>query len=64
MRLLPLYQRALGNAEKALGKNDPLVGACLNNLAEVFEALGKAEPIEAMYLRALDICENHPDPPF
>jgi len=62
----PLYQRALGIAEKALGAEHPYVGAGLNNLAALYHAQGRYEEAEPLYQRALAITEKalgaeHPD---
>merc|ERR1711971_102067 len=62
----PLYTRALGMREKALGPEHPDVAASLNNLAELYYRLGDLGKSEALFKRALSIKEKalgpeHPD---
>ncbi len=62
----PLYQRALGIREKALGPEHPDVATSLNNLAALYRAQGKYAEAEPLYQRALGIREKalgpeHPD---
>jgi len=54
----PLFQRALGIYEKALGPEHPYVATGLNNLAELYSALGKYAEVEPLYQRALGIEEK------
>ncbi len=61
----PLYLRALGIEEKALGKNHPYVANTLSYLASLYQTQGKYAKAESLYLRALGIKEkalgkNHP----
>ena len=62
----PLYRRALGIYEKALGKDHPNVATSLNNLALLLASQGKYVEAEPLYRRALAIKEkalgpDHPD---
>ncbi len=54
----PLYQRALGIVEKALGPEHPRVAGSLNNLAALYEAQGKYGEAEPLHKRALAIREK------
>ena len=54
----PLYKRALGIWEKALGPEHPDVATSLNNLAVLYDAQGKYVEAEPLYQRALGIWEK------
>jgi tetratricopeptide (TPR) repeat protein len=54
----PLYQRALGIMEKALGPAHPNVAQSLNNLAVLYDDQGKYAEAEPLYQRALRIWEK------
>jgi tetratricopeptide (TPR) repeat protein len=54
----PLYKRALGIWEKALGPEHPDVATSLNNLALLYQAQGKLAEAEPLYKRSLDIVEK------
>jgi tetratricopeptide (TPR) repeat protein len=58
---LPLAQRALELREKALGREHPLVGDALLNLAVITRNLGKIEESKGFYLRAEAIYEKGGD---
>ena len=63
---IPLAQRALAIAEKALGPAHPDTAGSLNNLAELYRATGAYAKAEPLYERALAIAEKalgpaHPD---
>jgi tetratricopeptide (TPR) repeat protein len=51
----PIYQRALGIVEKALGPGHPSLASILNNIADLDRSLGKYAEAEALYQRALVI---------
>ena len=51
----PLYKRALGIFEKALGPEHPDVATCLNNLAATYESLRSYAEAASLYQRALSI---------
>jgi tetratricopeptide (TPR) repeat protein len=53
----PMYQRALGIVEKALGPEHPNLASILNNIAELDRTLGKYPEAEAFCQRALAIRE-------
>jgi CHAT domain-containing protein/Flp pilus assembly protein TadD len=62
---IPLTERALAIFEKALGPDHPDVGTSLNNLAVLYENLGRYEEVDSLYQRSLAIREkalgpNHP----
>jgi tetratricopeptide (TPR) repeat protein len=54
----PLYKRALGIYERAVGPDHPDVATGLNNLATLYEAQGRYEEAEPLYKRALGIYEK------
>ena len=63
---IPLGQRALAIAERRYGPNHPEVGIALNNLAELYEGVGRYAEAEPLFKRDLAITENakgpdHPD---
>lgn len=63
---IPLAQRALALAEREFGPNHPEVGAALNNLAELYEGVGRYAEAEPLFRRDLAITEkvrgpDHPD---
>ena len=55
----PLYKRALGISEKALGPDHPSVALGLYNLGSLYDTLGDYEKAEPLYKRALEIDERH-----
>ena len=57
----PLYQRALGIREKALGEH-PDVATSLNNLAELYHRQGEYGKVEPLFERALAIWEKASGP--
>ena len=62
----PLYRRALGIREQALGPTHPGVAQSLNNLAALYQAQGRYAAAEPLYQRALASRErvlgtDHPD---
>jgi tetratricopeptide (TPR) repeat protein len=54
----PVYQRALGIREKALGPEHPAVAQSLNNLAALYDDQGKYAEAEPLYQRALGMREK------
>jgi CHAT domain-containing protein len=54
----PLYVRALGILEKAVGPTHPLVATNLSQLARLYEAQGAYRDAEPLLLRASDIREQ------
>ncbi len=54
----PLYQRALGIYETALGPEHPYVATGLNNLAGLYHTQGKYAEAEPLYQRSLAIREK------
>jgi tetratricopeptide (TPR) repeat protein len=52
---LELVQKALKQAEKELGSDDPSVARCLNNLAEMYRAQGNLEQALPLWERSLEI---------
>lgn len=63
---MPLAVRALALAERMYGSNHPEVGIAANNLAEIYEALGRYAEAEPLFKRDLEILEKvhgpeHPD---
>jgi tetratricopeptide (TPR) repeat protein len=54
----PLYRRALGNSEGALGADDTFVAINLNNLADLLRREGDLANAEPLYRRALAIDEK------
>ncbi len=62
----PLYLRALGIYETALGPEHPDVATSINNMAALYHSQGKYAEAEPLYQRALAITEKalgpeHPD---
>ena len=51
----PLYVRALGISENALGPDDPVIANTLDNLADLYMTTGNPERAEPLYLRAYEI---------
>jgi CHAT domain-containing protein/Tfp pilus assembly protein PilF len=63
---IPMAQRALTVAEKALGPEDPARAYFLNSLAQLYRAIGAYAEAEPLYKKALSIREKvlgpeHPD---
>ncbi|OGF68074.1 MAG: hypothetical protein A2Y62_18345 [Candidatus Fischerbacteria bacterium RBG_13_37_8] len=63
---IPLAEKALEMNEKALGKDNALVGENVQILAQLYHADGRYEEAEPLFLRALDMTEkklgkDHPD---
>ena len=54
----PLFKRALGIREKALGPEHPAVATILNNMAELYRADGRYAEAEPLYKRSLAIWEK------
>jgi CHAT domain-containing protein/tetratricopeptide (TPR) repeat protein len=54
----PLFRRALEINEKALGPEHPLVAMSVNNLAHVYQHLGRYTEMLPLYRRALAITEK------
>jgi hypothetical protein len=46
------YEWAVASTERAVGKTDPLLAACLKDYAQVLRRLGKTESASAAELRA------------
>jgi tetratricopeptide (TPR) repeat protein len=59
---VPLAQRVLAIAERALGSDHRDVATLLNNLAELCRRQGRYTDAEPLYKRALAIREKVPDP--
>ncbi len=65
------YEEAVGQTEAALketedfGEHDPLLATTLNNLATLYESLGRHGKAEPLYKRSLAIAEKAlgPEPP-
>lgn len=51
----PLYRRALAMRENALGPDHPLVAGCLNNYADLLDALNQPERAAELRARASTI---------
>ena len=65
-RGIPLAQQACNLAKTYFGENHPDSAASLNNLAELYESMGRfadAEPLhlQAKEIRRVALGENHPD---
>jgi len=63
---IPYSKRSLEIAERILGKDDPIVANCLNDLATLYQDAGRYAEAEPLYKRALEIHEktlgkDHPD---
>lgn len=63
---LPLAQRALAIEERELGPRDPRVLGILNNLATLFQRVGRIDEAEKAYRRSLELKRetlppNHPN---
>jgi CHAT domain-containing protein/Flp pilus assembly protein TadD len=61
-----LLKEALGIRQKVLGREHPDTAACLNNLAELYEAMSDYAKAEPLYKEALEIFQKvlgpeHPD---
>ncbi len=54
----PYAKEALRLGTEEFGPNDPSTAALLNDLAEIYRALGKYGEAEPLYKRALPIVEN------
>ena len=61
----PLYKQAMEICRTALGERHPHYAASLNNLAELYRAMGRHADAEPLYKQAMEICrtalgERHP----
>jgi hypothetical protein len=57
--------RSLQICETQLGPDHPATASSLNNLAALYESMGRYSEAEPLYLRTLEVCmnclgENHP----
>ena len=50
-----LYEQTIEEIETHLGAEDPLLGSCLNNVAGLYNRLGKYDKALASYLQATDL---------
>jgi tetratricopeptide (TPR) repeat protein len=58
---LPRFEEALKLAEERYGKSSPLLSLELNNLGEVYRALGRYEAAEPLFKRAIALDEETRD---
>jgi CHAT domain-containing protein len=58
-RAEPLYRQALEVRKQALGDKHPVTVQSLNNLAFLYQMMGKSARAESMGREALDTCEQH-----
>ena len=58
----PLFKRALAIREKSLPHGHPDIGQSLNNLATLYEKLGRHRDSEPLFKRALAIYEKAAGP--
>ncbi len=54
----PLYGRSLAIREQQLGANHPATAITLNNLAGLFESMGRYSEAEPLLVRSLAIREQ------
>jgi tetratricopeptide (TPR) repeat protein len=59
---LPLYKRVFAIVEKVQGPEHPAMGVCLNNLAELYRAMGEYGAALPLYKRTLAIAEKAQGP--
>jgi len=57
---LPVARRLVALREKMFGREDPVVGIALSNLAEIYRAKKKYDEAEPLYRRSLAILERDP----
>ena len=58
---MPYFQRALDEAEKQYGPNDPRVGVEVGNLGEVYRRLGRTKDALPLLRRSVSLAEKQAD---
>ena len=58
---LPFFQRALAEAERTYGHDDPRVGVDVGNLGEVYRRLGRDDEAEPLLRRSVDLAKKQSD---